>query len=675
MKLTVIGTGYLGATHAAAMVELGHEVLGLDIDQAKVDRLNAGDVPFVERGLPTLLRRGLASGRLRFTTSYDEVGEFGDVHFLCVGTPPNKTAFGSNLSFVDSAMRSLGAVLRPDSLVVGRSNVPSGTAARLAEPIEAAGSNLVWNPEFLRDGFAVQDTLHPDRIVIGADSERSAKLLCEIYAPLLDAGTPLIVTDFATAELVKAAASSSLATKISFINAMAAMADMCAATGADVAELVNGRTTLDEPHAVGWERDQIAATLALSEVSFTAAFDSAPVGIAVTSVENHSTGHFLRVNPAFSRMLGRSQKQIVGRPVIELTHPKDRHASKEPSTSAHGSQRLQKRYLHASGRSIWVELCYVLVRQPNGTPSYFITHAEDITTHKESARALFVAVAQHHAAVESLRELDQVRTEVVATMSHELRTPLTSISGYLEMLSDGDAGQLNTDQQKMITVASRNAGRLATLVDDLLNLSKLDATAPVEDSPSTEISDLGQVVFGAIEMVQPAITHRRQRLRLTMAEEPLVVRGEAVQLDRAVVNVLSNASKYTPDGGNISVSVTVDAGEVRVAVTDSGIGISAEEQEKVFDRFFRASTAEQRAIPGTGLGLAIVKSIVVRHGGRLSVMSEPGRGSTFTMTLPAADAVAASAAIATSAAIAATSAIATSAAIAASIPLSPALAG
>jgi UDPglucose 6-dehydrogenase len=234
MKLTVIGTGYLGATHAAAMAELGHDVLGLDVDPIKIAKLNAGEVPFFEPGLPELLRKGLASGRLRFTTSYREVGEFGDVHFICVGTPQKKGEFAADLTYVDAAMTSLVQVVRAGSVVVGKSTVPSGTAQRLSAQLEPTGANLVWNPEFLREGFAVEDTLHPDRVVIGTSTEWPMKILTDVYAQILDTGTPLVITDFATAELVKVAANSFLATKISFINAMA---EVCEATGADVTQL------------------------------------------------------------------------------------------------------------------------------------------------------------------------------------------------------------------------------------------------------------------------------------------------------------------------------------------------------------------------------------------------------------------------------------------------------
>jgi UDPglucose 6-dehydrogenase len=234
MRLTVIGTGYLGATHAAAMAELGHDVVGLDIDDLKVKRLNAGEVPFFEPGLPELLVKGLDSGRLRFTTSYEEVGAFGDVHFVCVGTPQKKGEYAADVSFVDAAVEALLPVISPDDVVVGKSTVPAGTAARLAARVASTGAELVWNPEFLREGFAVADTLRPDRVVVGADSDRAVHVMRETYADILAAGTPFIVTDYATAELVKSAANSFLATKISFINAMA---EVCEVTGADVTML------------------------------------------------------------------------------------------------------------------------------------------------------------------------------------------------------------------------------------------------------------------------------------------------------------------------------------------------------------------------------------------------------------------------------------------------------
>jgi len=234
MRISVIGTGYLGATHAAAMAELGHEVIGVDVDDAKINRLRLGQVPFFEPGLPELLSKHVATGALRFTTSIGTAAEFADLHFVCVGTPQKKTEIGADLGYVDAAFAALAAVLRPGATVVGKSTVPVGTAARLATEVTAAGGDLVWNPEFLREGFAVEDTLHPDRVVLGVPRPDAADRLLEAYAPILTTGIPLVVTDYATAELVKVAANSFLATKISFINAMA---EVCEVTGADVTQL------------------------------------------------------------------------------------------------------------------------------------------------------------------------------------------------------------------------------------------------------------------------------------------------------------------------------------------------------------------------------------------------------------------------------------------------------
>jgi len=244
LKITVIGTGYLGATHAAAMAELGFEVLGLDVVPEKIEMLQRGEVPMYEPGLEELLAKHVAgiegsSGRLRFTMDWAEVAAFGDVHFVCVNTPQKHGEYACDMSYVDAAFASLAPHLTGPALVVGKSTVPVGSAERLGRTLvelAPAGEDveLAWNPEFLREGFAVQDTLHPDRIVAGVRSERSEKLLREVYATPMAEGSPFVLTDFPTAELVKTAANSFLATKISFINAMA---EVCEAAGGDVVKL------------------------------------------------------------------------------------------------------------------------------------------------------------------------------------------------------------------------------------------------------------------------------------------------------------------------------------------------------------------------------------------------------------------------------------------------------
>jgi len=235
-RLSVIGTGYLGATHAACMAELGFEVIGLDISPAKVDLLTKGTVPFYEPGLDEVLARNIASGRLRFTTDFAEAASHADVHFICVGTPQAAGAQKADMSQVFGSVEQLAPHLSADALVVGKSTVPVGTADEIARRLAVSnpGVEVAWNPEFLREGFAVNDTLHPDRLVVGVRSDRAEQRLREVYAPIINEGVPFLVMDFPTAELVKVAANSFLATKISFINAMA---EVCEAAGADVTRL------------------------------------------------------------------------------------------------------------------------------------------------------------------------------------------------------------------------------------------------------------------------------------------------------------------------------------------------------------------------------------------------------------------------------------------------------
>ncbi len=245
MRISVIGCGYLGAVHAAAMASLGHEVVGIDVDERKIDALRAGRAPFFEPGLPELLLEAGAAGGLTFSTDIAAVAG-ARVHFVCVGTPQMKGEFRADMQYVDASVTSLLPHLQPGDVVVGKSTVPVGTAERLAEQIAPTGATLIWNPEFLREGFAVEDTLHPDRFVYGlptdeagvvtAAGEAAKALLDEVYATPLSDGTPLVVTDYPTAQLVKVAANSFLATKISFINAMA---ELCEATGGDVTQLAD----------------------------------------------------------------------------------------------------------------------------------------------------------------------------------------------------------------------------------------------------------------------------------------------------------------------------------------------------------------------------------------------------------------------------------------------------
>lgn len=246
--MTVIGTGYLGATHAACMAELGHEVLGVDVDEAKIEALQNGRVPFYEPGLPEVLERNIASGRLRFTTNYEEAAQFANVHFIGVGTPQQRGSYAADTRYVEAVIDSLVPHLEGEHLILGKSTVPVGTAAALQERADKLAQpgttvEIAWNPEFLREGYAVKDTIEPDRIVLGVrgasathGESRAEAIAREVYATPLANETPFIVTDLQTAELVKVSANAFLATKISFINAVS---EVCEIVGADVTQLAD----------------------------------------------------------------------------------------------------------------------------------------------------------------------------------------------------------------------------------------------------------------------------------------------------------------------------------------------------------------------------------------------------------------------------------------------------
>ena len=235
LKLSVIGTGYLGATHAACMASMGFEVIGFDTEQSKIDLLSKGKVPFYEPDLEELLDKQIKSGRLTFTKDINDLTDC-DVHFICVGTPQVKGGIAADLTYVNAALESVAKIVKPGALVVGKSTVPVGTAEKLRDRLIEINpkSDLAWNPEFLREGFAVEDTLKPNRLVVGVTNDHAEETLKKVYSINLKVGTPWVRADLPTSELVKVAANSFLATKISFINAMA---EVCEAAGGDVTVL------------------------------------------------------------------------------------------------------------------------------------------------------------------------------------------------------------------------------------------------------------------------------------------------------------------------------------------------------------------------------------------------------------------------------------------------------
>lgn len=244
MRISVVGTGYLGAVHAVCMAHLGHEVVGYDTNSSTIEALASGTPPFYEPEFEELLKTTLETGRLRFSDTPEAAVSGAVLHFICVGTPQSSGSEAADVSYVDSAVRMVVDSATCDGVIVGKSTVPVGTATRLTQQFLGSGTGrieIAWNPEFLREGRAIEDTLHPDRLVFGITSEYAEKSLLECYSKLISGGTPYVVTDLPTAEMVKVAANSFLATKISFINAMA---EVCEVAGADVVTL---------SHALGYD--------------------------------------------------------------------------------------------------------------------------------------------------------------------------------------------------------------------------------------------------------------------------------------------------------------------------------------------------------------------------------------------------------------------------------------
>ena len=234
--------------------------------------------------------------------------------------------------------------------------------------------------------------------------------------------------------------------------------------------------------------------------------------------------------------------------------------------------------------------------------------------------------------VDMLRELEAMRAEIIANLGHQIRTPLTAIGGYIEMLLDGDAGPVTDEQRAMLLRASINAQRLGVLVTELLILARSDAGA-ARGCPASLV-ELRELVRRACATMQATVEQREQHLSMSLPDRSVWVRGDADQLDRAIGNLLSNASKFTPSGGEVWVDMSPLGAEVELVVADTGMGVSLRDQAKMFDRFYRSADAELAGIPGTGLGLAVVKTIIDQHRGRLDVQSDLGVGSRFTVWLP-----------------------------------------
>ncbi|WP_112268605.1 ATP-binding protein [Lentzea terrae] len=349
-------------------------------------------------------------------------------------------------------------------------------------------------------------------------------------------------------------------------------------------------------------------------------------------------GRVTEWNAAAERMFGWPRTAILGRLLADTVVPERFRADHVTGiarlkATGEGSvlgQQIELAALRRDGAEFPIEL-YVWQPESSG-PYRFNAFVKDISERKEAERALRDAYAREQEVVEELRGLDRIKTDFVANVSHELRTPLTSISGYLELLVDGVAGELTDDQREMTSIIQRNTGRLLRLVEDILTVGKIDSG---QFQPSVEPTELGAAVEAVVESVEPAAIRKGITLVRQVGPDPILVLADPNQLDRALLNVLSNAVKFTRAAGSVVVRVRQVGAEARITVADTGIGIAQDELPRLFSRFFRSSLAIEHEIQGTGLGLAIVKHIVERHGGDISVASRPGEGTMVTIVLPA----------------------------------------
>jgi PAS domain S-box-containing protein len=282
-------------------------------------------------------------------------------------------------------------------------------------------------------------------------------------------------------------------------------------------------------------------------------------------------------------------------------------------------------------RQHWMSLNRVV--DDRGQPAGYVSTSEDITERLQAEARLVEALEAERLAVEQLREVDRVKDAFVSSVSHELRTPITSILGYTELLEEGALGRLSTEQSDAVDRISRNSTRLLSLISELLTLSRVQEEPPVTGE---DVVDLAQVVTAGLTVLSPTLAKRDVELSVELPATPVRVAGDLDMLERVVINLTDNAVKFTPDGGRVRVTLAVSCGHVLLEVSDTGIGVPAHEQQRLFDRFFRSTLAQQQAIPGSGLGLSIAHKIVEQHGGTLEVSSEAGSGSTFRVRLPAA---------------------------------------
>ncbi|MCU4184541.1 PAS domain S-box protein [Acidiferrimicrobium sp. IK] len=381
-----------------------------------------------------------------------------------------------------------------------------------------------------------------------------------------------------------------------------------------------------------------AEALATSEKRFRVAFDSAPCGMALLPAAGQpGAGRFVQVNQALCDLTGATEAQLLASScltwVVAEDHPVVFAAVARFVEGVASSGKFDCRLRRADGTVVTAQVRYANIFDAEGKGVHCVVQFDDVTARREAQRSLEAALACQEQAAERLLELDRVRADFVSMVSHELRTPLTSISGYVEMLLDGDGGDLPETALDMLGVVERNSVRLLRLIEDLLTLSRIDSESV---RPVLAPVEVGRMVGGALEAVGPQAARSGVTLdvELSPAAAHSVLDADAGQIERALINVLGNAVKFTPRGGRVTLRAAVDDGTLDVAVADSGIGIGAAELDRIFERFYRSSESVKREIQGSGLGLPITRSIIEAHGGTIEASSTIGQGTVMRVRLP-----------------------------------------
>ena len=359
-------------------------------------------------------------------------------------------------------------------------------------------------------------------------------------------------------------------------------------------------------------------------------------------IATDAVGRITHYNAGAQQLLGYTADEVMGRnpEMFHTPHEIARHAERfgvpvdyvrVVLATVEAGERRDWEFTNKDGSRRMISLTLSAVTEPAGTVVGYIGAGEDITERLRVQDALMAALDREHASVLRLEEVDHVKQELVSNVSHELRTPITSISGYAELLTDGSLGGLNHHQQDAMHRIGRNTARLGLLVEDLLTLSRAESGKLELEHEEVDLRD---VVHESRELIDELVRTRTLDLRIELPAEPVVIVGDGPALERVVMNLLSNAIKFTPDDGRVTVSVGQNGEGAQLVVSDTGMGISAEDQQQLFTRFFRSTAATERAIQGTGLGLSIVHSIVSQHGGAVSIDSATGHGTTVTVLLP-----------------------------------------